>query len=154
MSAEDFFAIQNLVYSYCHSIDRADFAALGELFRHAVLIVPAAPEPVRGAQAAAEMYARFARRYPPGNTLKTAHVTSNLMIEADGPDAARAQSYFVVHQATEALPLQPIIGGRYFDRFARVGGQWRFTERRIEVDLVGNLSAHMLQSLAPETGTA
>ncbi|HEY1491474.1 MAG TPA: nuclear transport factor 2 family protein, partial [Steroidobacteraceae bacterium] len=123
-------------------------------FRHAVLIVPAAPEPVRGAQAAAEMYARFARRYPPGNTLKTAHVTSNLMIEADGADAARAQSYFVVHQATEALPLQPIIGGRYFDRFARVGGQWHFTERRIEVDLVGNLSAHMLQSLAPETGTA
>ena len=154
MTAEDFFAIQNLVYSYCHRIDRGDFAGLGELLRHAAIIVPAASEPVRGVQAIHDMYAKFTRCYPDDHTPKTAHVTSNLMIEADGPDAARSKSYFLVHQATAALPLQPIIGGRYFDRFARVGGSWRFTERRIEIDLVGNLSAHMLQAIAPDPGTA
>ena len=109
-----------------------------------------ATAPVRGVQAIHDMYAQFTRRYPDGNTPKTAHVTSNLIIEADGTEAARSQAYFLVHQATEALPLQPIIGGRYFDKFARVSGQWRFSERRIEIDLVGNLSAHMLQAIEPK----
>ena len=54
-----------------------------------------------------------------------------------------------MHQATEALPLQPIIGGRYFDRFAKVDGVWRFTERRMEMELFGNLSAHLLQQFGP-----
>ncbi len=154
MTAEDYFAIQNLVYSYCHRIDRGDFAGVGELLRHAAIIVPASSEPVRGVAAIHDMYAKFTRRYPDGNTPKTAHVTSNLIIEADGADAARAQSYFLVHQATAALPLQPIIGGRYFDRFTRADGSWRFTERRIEIDVVGDLSAHMLQPIAPESGAA
>jgi hypothetical protein len=154
MTAEDCFAIQNLVYAYCHRIDRGDFAGIAELFAHADIIVPAATAPVRGVQAIHDMYAQFTRRYPDGNTPKTAHVTSNLIIEADGTEAARSQAYFLVHQATEALPLQPIIGGRYFDKFARVSGKWRFSERRIEIDLVGNLSAHMLQAIAPQSGTA
>jgi len=49
-----------------------------------------------------------------------------------------------VLQATDALPLQPIITGRYRDRFARddVGG-WRFAERRFFVDLVGDLREHL-----------
>ena len=154
MTAADYVAIQNLIYSYCHRIDRGDFAGLAELFRHAAIIVPAASAPVRGVQAIHDMYAKFTRRYPDGNTPKTAHVTSNLIIEADGSDAARSQAHFLVHQATEVLPLQPIIGGRYFDRFARVEGSWRFTERRIEIDLVGDLSAHMLQKIGPGAGTA
>ena len=54
-----------------------------------------------------------------------------------------------VHQATDVLPLQPIIGGRYYDRFAKTEGAWRFTERRMEMDLFGNLSAHLLQQFGP-----
>jgi hypothetical protein len=154
MTAEDYFAIQNLVYSYCHRIDRGDFQGVGELLAHADVLVPAGTAPVRGAQAVHDMYASFTRRYPDDGTPKTAHVTSNLIIEAEGAERARARSYFMVHQATEALALQPIIGGRYFDRFARVGGQWRFSERRIEIDLVGNLSAHMLQAIATPAGRA
>jgi SnoaL-like domain len=153
MTAEDYFAIQNLVYTYCHRIDRGDFAGLGELFANAVIMVPAAPtEKVAGAEAVREMYVKFTRRYPDDDTPKTAHVTSNLVILPEGSDAASAQSYFVVHQATATLPLQPIIAGRYFDRFERVDGQWRFSERRIEVDLMGDLSVHLLQQITPEGG--
>jgi hypothetical protein len=58
-----------------------------------------------------------------------------------------AQSYVIVFQATDSLQLQPVIGGRNYDRFERVDGVWRFRERRIESDLMGDLSAHMLQAI-------
>ena len=154
MTADDYCAIQNLIYRYCDRIDRGDFNGLAQLFAHAALHVPALPQPLRGVEAIAALYARFTRLYPDTGTPKTRHVTSNVIIEPEGEHAARAQSYVLVHQATESLPLQPIIGGRYYDRFERVEGAWRFTERRMEIDLFGNLSAHLLQQFGPESRQA
>jgi SnoaL-like domain len=149
MTADDYFAIQNLIYRYCDRIDRGDFAGIAQLFAHAEIHVPALPAPVRGVAAIEAMYTQFTRLYPETGTPRTRHVTSNVIIEPDGVDAARAQSYVLVHQATDVLPLQPIIGGRYYDRFAKTEGAWRFTERRMEMDLFGNLSAHLLQQFGP-----
>jgi ketosteroid isomerase-like protein len=149
MTADDYFAIQNLIYRYCDRIDRGDFAGIAQLFAHAEIHVPALPAPVRGVAAIEAMYTQFTRLYPETGTPRTRHVTSNVIIEPDGADAARAQSYVLVHQATDVLPLQPIIGGRYYDRFAKAEGAWRFTERRMEMDLFGNLSAHLLQQFGP-----
>ena len=149
MTADDYFAIQNLIYRYCDRIDRGDFAGIAQLFAHAEIHLPALPAPVRGVAAIEAMYTQFTRVYPETGTPRTRHVTSNVIIEPDGADAARAQSYVLVHQATDVLPLQPIIGGRYYDRFAEAEGAWRFTERRMEMDLFGNLSAHLLQQFGP-----
>jgi len=149
MTADDYFAIQNLIYRYCERIDRGDFAGIAQLFAHAEIHVPALPAPVRGVAAIEAMYTQFTRLYPETGTPRTRHVTSNVIIEPDAADAARAQSYVLVHQATDVLPLQPIIGGRYYDRFAKTEGAWRFTERRMEMDLFGNLSAHLLQQFGP-----
>jgi SnoaL-like protein len=154
MTADDYFAIQNLIYRYCDRIDRGDFAGLAQLFAHAELHVPALPQPLRGVAAIEALYTRFTRLYPDTGTPKTRHVTSNVIIEAQGEDAARAQSYVLVHQATPELPLQPIIGGRYYDRFVRVAGTWRFAERRMEIDLFGDLSAHLLQQFGPPERSA
>ncbi|MBK8800368.1 MAG: hypothetical protein IPM07_30625 [Anaerolineales bacterium] len=41
------------------------------------------------------------------------------------------------------LPLQPIVMGRYEDRFVLDGDVWRFDEKSILVDLMGNLSEHL-----------
>ena len=41
------------------------------------------------------------------------------------------------------FPLQPIIAGRYSDRFERVDGVWRFSERIIHPELYGDLSHHL-----------
>src|SRR5262249_46477572 len=70
----------------------------------------------------------------------TKHVITNLIVEVDeAAGAATARSYFTVLQAAPSLPLQPILAGRYHDRFARVADGWRFRERLIHVDLVGDL---------------
>jgi hypothetical protein len=35
------------------------------------------------------------------------------------------------------------VGGRYEDRFERVGGAWRWSERLIHVDQLGDVSEHL-----------
>ena len=56
---------------------------------------------------------------------------------------ATAKCYTIEFQATDGLPLQPLIVGRWYDDLAKVDGTWRFVERRWFSDLVGDLSAHL-----------
>ena len=46
-------------------------------------------------------------------------------------------------QATDGLPLQAIITGRYHDTFHRVDGEWCFDTREMFVDLTGDLTHHL-----------
>ena len=74
----------------------------------------------------------------------TKHVISNLTVTVDPAGAtATARSYFTVLQARPDLPLQPIIAGRYHDAFACVADVWRFSDRVILPDLVGDLRWHL-----------
>jgi SnoaL-like domain len=71
-------------------------------------------------------------------------VISNVTIElADDRTTATARSYFTVLQARPDFPLQPVIAGRYYDRFERVDDVWRFADRQIIPDLIGDLSRHL-----------
>jgi 3-phenylpropionate/cinnamic acid dioxygenase small subunit len=74
----------------------------------------------------------------------TKHVITNVTVEVAGDGAtAHARSYFTVMQARPDLPLQAIICGRYHDTFARAAGGWRFADRLILPDLIGDLSRHL-----------
>lgn len=146
---DDADAIRNLLYRYAECIDVADFDGLAALFAHGAVSAPGMKEPVRGAEAVARFYRRSSRVHPDG-TLRTQHLVLNPIVEVDaaaGTAASRAR--YVVLQATPKLPLQPIIAGRYRDRFERAGGSWRFALREIEIDLVGDLSEHLLFDLGP-----
>ena len=135
--------IENLVYAYAERIDAGDLAGVAELFRHGR--IEAAPGVVlEGVDAVRKLYESSTRLYDDG-TPRTRHITTNVIVEVDdaaGTAAARA-SYTVVQQ-TDALPLQPIIVGRYRDTFHRVDGRWCFDTRELFVDLTGDLSHHLL----------
>ncbi|MEI9982423.1 MAG: nuclear transport factor 2 family protein [Aliidongia sp.] len=149
MQADDYVAIQNLIHRYCDRIDRADFDGLGQLFTEADVYLPATDQWFRRDPAGlAAMYRNWVRLHADG-TPRTRHVTTNLIIDAEGPDRIRTQSYILVYQDAPGCPLQPIVGGRYADRFVKADGIWRFAERRMEIDMFGNLSAHMLQEFGP-----
>lgn len=137
-------AIRNLLGLYCELIDAGDFDGVGELFAGAVLRDDAGNETARGRDGVAALYTATTRRHADG-TPRTRHLTLNPIIEVDAAaGTATARSSYVVLQATDAVPLQPIISGRYRDRFARLeGGGWAFTERAFSVDLVGNLADHL-----------
>jgi len=141
-------AVANLVYTYAERIDLGDFAGVAELFEHAEITAVGNDEHHSGTDAAQKLYEKTTRRYDDNGTPHTKHVTTNLILEIDEEaGTGTCRSYFTVLQQTANLSLQPIISGRYHDRFERVDGVWRFTHRHIISELIGDLSQHLLISV-------
>lgn len=140
---ESHHAITGLMYRYTELVDAGDFGGIGVLLADAALTAEGAPGETRGAAAIAGYYRSMNRVHPDG-TLRTRHLTVNVITDID-EDAGRAtaRSGFVVLQQTAVLPLQPIVTGRYHDRFERVAGEWRFAQRHMIVDHVGDVREHL-----------
>ena len=133
--------IENLLATYAELVDDGDFAGLGALLADATFTGSGAP--VSGPDAIEKMFTDMLIVYADG-TPRTRHVTTNVAIEVDEEaGTAVSRAYFTVLQAVPGLALQPIVSGRYRDRFERSDGQWRFAERRVLVDLVGDVSRHL-----------
>jgi 3-phenylpropionate/cinnamic acid dioxygenase small subunit len=142
MAHGDRAAIEALIYGYAERIDAGDLAGVAALFDGAVYRSDRGGR-YEGSAAVGEVLTRLVKLHADG-TPRTKHVTTNVVVEIDeAAGTATARSYFTVFQQTAAVPLQPIVAGRYHDRFARAAGGWRFTERLIYMDLVGDLHDHL-----------
>ena len=142
--SDDWHAIETLIMTYAERVDLGDFAGVADLFDGATYRSALGDDVMvqNGRDAVLVTFETMVRRYPDG-TPRTKHVTTNVIVELDG-DVATAHSYYTVMQQTDALALQPIICGRYHDRFERRGGEWCFADRLIFSDLIGDLSQHLL----------
>ncbi len=141
----------NLLYRYAEMVDAGRFEDLaGELFAHAEFIV--APPPARriDGSAMAGLIVATTIRHEDG-TPRTRHVITNPIVEVDEEaGTATCRSCYTVFQQTGTLPLQPIVAGRYHDRFARIEGEWCFTERDYTmIDMVGDVSQHLRMGRVP-----
>ncbi len=132
--------IRALIHAYAERLDSGDLDGLAELFADSTWRSQGRPEVFRGVEQVRKMYNGVILY---DGRPCTKHVITNVSIVSDRSEVATARSYFTVLQATPDLPLQPIIAGSYHDEFARVDGAWRFSDRMIIVDLVGDLSRHM-----------
>ena len=139
-------AIESLIATYAELIDGGDFAAVGVLLADATFTGGAGS--VSGRDAIEKLLRDNVIVYDDG-TPRTKHVTTNLAIEVDEEGGtATSRSYFTALQALPDLALQPIVSGRYDDRFERRNGEWCFVERRVRTDLVGDVSRHLRRSAA------
>jgi 3-phenylpropionate/cinnamic acid dioxygenase small subunit len=138
---DDVESIRALIHRYAELIDLGNLDAVAALFTHGTWSSPGRGTPLRGVEQV--------RRAYDGVILydgipSTKHVISNVTIEvADDRASASARSYFMVLQGRPDFPLQPVIAGRYHDRFDRVDDAWRFADRQITPDLIGDLSHHL-----------
>ncbi|MBT2498578.1 nuclear transport factor 2 family protein [Agromyces sp. ISL-38] len=132
-------AITRLIYTYCHRLDGADLAGAAALFEKARWQL--SPDVI--CQGADEHLAALQVIRVYGDRLGTRHVVSNLLIDV-AEDGATAQSVSYVDsiQVTAEFPLQLIFQGRYLDTFVFEDGSWRFDERIVDADGVGDMSAH------------
>jgi 3-phenylpropionate/cinnamic acid dioxygenase small subunit len=133
--------IENLIATYAELVDEGDFAGVGMLLADATFTGSGGS--VSGRDAIEKLLRDSVIVYEDG-TPRTKHVTTNVAIEVDeDAGAAVARSYFTALQALPGLALQPIVSGRYQDRFERRDERWHFVERRVRTDLIGDVSRHL-----------
>jgi len=145
----DHVAVLNLLHRYAELVDLGDFAGVGRLLDDAVVTVEGVPGEQRGGATIQAVLEGWTRRYADG-TPRTTHVLTNPIVEVDAEaGTASIRSKYTVFQQVDDLALQPIIAGRYHDRFARSDDGWRFVARHLYTDLTGDLSRHLLQPLPP-----
>jgi 3-phenylpropionate/cinnamic acid dioxygenase small subunit len=144
MSTEDKLEITELLYRYAELIDAGDFDGVGRLLARSTFGGPASAS-VSGADNIAKLFAMTTRRYPEhGNTPRTRHLVLNPVVELSGDGTAATRSTFCVMQDTETVSIQPIVVGRYYDAFARDDQGWYFTERKVDIQMLGDVSAHLM----------
>lgn len=141
MTADDYFAIQNILFSYPFALDAGDFDAVGELLGDAVVRSGGAILADRDPAAVAKSFRDWVLTYADG-TPRTRHMLANVMIVPEGEGEVRVSSYVMVFQQADDGPLHPVIGGDYLDRLEKIDGRWRIVERTMGNDLVGDLSRH------------
>ena len=144
-------AIKNLIYQYADNIDRGDLRAVAAMFSRGRIVAADSEgheNEFVGEEAVHGLMSAFTRLYPDNGTPHTKHMTTNVMVELDDSGrGASAQAYCIVFQALADFPLQPVIAVRYQDRFEKTGQRWHFTRRRMETELLGDLSRHLLQTI-------
>jgi 3-phenylpropionate/cinnamic acid dioxygenase small subunit len=138
--------IESLIAAYAELVDDGDFEGVGHLLAEATFTSGAGS--VSGGDAIEKLLRENVIVYEDG-TPRTKHLITNVAIQIDEErGAATARSYFTALQTLPDLGLQPIVSGRYYDRFERREGRWRFLERRVQTDLVGDMSRHLRRPAA------
>jgi 3-phenylpropionate/cinnamic acid dioxygenase small subunit len=123
-------AIRELLAQYCFHFDNGEFEAWLDLFTSD----GAFDLGTRGRFGGRENLQKFLQSLPLTNGLPMMkHCVMNTIVSVNG-DRATARSYVVVVQGGEQLTVS--IAGRYEDGLAKVGGAWRFTERKVYFDLM------------------
>jgi 3-phenylpropionate/cinnamic acid dioxygenase small subunit len=139
----DKLAIIELLYRYAELIDAGDFDGVGRLLARATFAGTRSAS-TSSAEAIAKLFGATTRRYPKhGNTPRTRHLVLNPIVDVQD-SIATARSTFCVVQNTETVPLQPIVVGRYLDTFSCDDDGWYFTERQVDVEMIGDISAHLM----------
>ena len=147
---DDYEAIRKLCFQYTFLVDAGDFTGLAELISPGSLrpmMVGDIGAPLTTTDAIRDWYASQVVTYRNGDP-RTRHLVTNQYIEIDTTGlSATSRSYFTVLQRPPRNAYAIVVGGQYFDSFAKAGGRWQFVEKMIQVDhLNANIADHFVVS--------
>jgi 3-phenylpropionate/cinnamic acid dioxygenase small subunit len=133
--------ISALVYRYAELLDAGDLDAVTDLFAEATWTSAATGAVLTTRE---EVRAVYDRVILYDGVPRTRHLMDNLVIDVvEGADEASGRCYYTVLQGGDpGTPIEPILAGRYVDRYRRGPGGWHFADREFHVDLTGDLSRH------------
>ncbi len=145
--------IRDLIFEYTNRLDAGDLEGMAQLFAHSRFGTAdthgkLVGETTFGAASVLQQYRDFTRIHADTGTPRTKHFTANVRVQvAHDSLSATSTSYVMVAQTSPRLALQMILTSRNFDRFERINEVWRFSERLIVIDQLGDLSEHGLRPL-------
>jgi hypothetical protein len=123
----DTFALQRLVWTYCHGIDRRDFGLVRSLYHddaiddHGGMFCGSAEAFVAWLPTAMAAWSR------------TSHTLHNMLFLIDGDHAEGELACTAYHQSLDGR-REVIAHGRYLDQYRKRGGVWRFWRRALAAD--------------------
>jgi ketosteroid isomerase-like protein len=130
----DIIAIQQLLYQYCHAVDRGSVGDILEVFHRDAVLRPVylGHEIHKGRDAVRAWYSHY------DTTVRAAvrnlrHKISCPYIELHG-DEATAISYLDADFVDRNTGKMGLAAGRYEDKLIRDGGRWWIADRSIVVD--------------------
>jgi ketosteroid isomerase-like protein len=130
MTADDEFAVRNVIVRLALYADGPDVDAYVELFAaDAVWDMPGAPRRGHAEIRAGSEDRRAAGQIGPGSN--TRHAVSTVAVAVDG-DRAVADSYWQFYVDTAASPRLQLMGA-YHDELVRVGADWKLLRRQITI---------------------
>jgi hypothetical protein len=122
-------SIRDVLYRYCRGIDRCDRELLMSVYW------PDGVDNHGMFNGRASDYCDYV--IPLLQTMaRTMHHLTNILIELDGLEMARVETYFLaLHELKNGGELSElVVAGRYLDRFDRRGGEWKIKERFVLLD--------------------
>ncbi|MGE0485501.1 MAG: nuclear transport factor 2 family protein [Gammaproteobacteria bacterium] len=134
MAWEDVVAIEQLLWTYCHRVDRGTVAEIAALFAEDAVLVPKydGDYECRGRAEIARWYAWYEEHFKSGvQHLK--HMVSAPLIEVEG-EHATGSSYLLATSVTADGKTGVYATGTYHDTYRKLGGRWLFAARTIEVE--------------------
>ncbi|MGR8947655.1 MAG: nuclear transport factor 2 family protein [Gammaproteobacteria bacterium] len=129
-------AINQLLASYCHRVDRGEPAQVAELFAADAVLLPRydGNYRVEGREAIQSWYTFYNDNFKSGvRHLK--HLIHSVALDIDG-DQATGVCYLTAYLISKADGLVYQVQGTYFDKFVKVGGSWLFRQREINVEFM------------------
>lgn len=138
-------AIRQLLFAYSDGVDGGRFDDVAELFGDDGLYGEVDGPAARGrAQVLAAMNGNV-RLYE--GVPRTRHIVTNVTIRLDDScERGQCQSYVQVLHQPPGGEIRTIVAGTYLDVVERVDGVWRFVERRMNLELIGDLSTHLIHN--------
>lgn len=152
LSAEERFAIQDLLTEFGLRVDHGRAATVAELFvADGVLATP-----MHTLEGRRQIEAHFARRDAPG-TVVSRHQWSNLKLTVLEGGRVRAEMIVHTHLGTRGAggPVRPdhVVVGDSLDVVERQGdGSWRFVERRLRIAFKVEADRHAAPDSQPAHG--
>lgn len=139
---EDYAAILQLLYRYCHLVDRGTLDQIVALFHHDAVLLPRyeSAERYEGREAVRSWYERWIAESR-ATVRHLRHTMSTPVIEIAGNEATA-----VCYVDVDSIPISTnkpwMARGRYEDKLIKEEGRWWFRERAIIVSYTSSLAAY------------
>jgi hypothetical protein len=122
--------IQKVLWTYARGVDRADYETMASVYH------PDGTDDHSTFSGLGKDFARIVVDWGERLSIVGQHHITNVLIEMDGKDDARAESYFLSFHphAEDGQQRLGIAAGRYLDHFQRRDGSWKIAARRVVMD--------------------